>query len=278
MNKIISSLAFAGSLFVTAAASDSMQTCMDLVKEALGNLHEEAFSAEVGGVKWDPLQGEISWTGHWEFRDTQGERTFTYKSPAENFTHRSRNYGREQWMEDAQSGRVRRIGNRQWRKFAVNGVLTYEDLVKMPTGYLAEAGKCTQFRESDSTYHLTVKVEPAYQSNYSKLEVTLGKRPVLPLAVAFFDWRGEEQKVFEIGGFQSVGSKWVFSRIDAFGQNSPAGLSLHLARITLPDEEPSSLEPEIKIHPSGFYWILSHRRDMEKYRLLEDLNAAVSQE
>ncbi len=281
MNKTFTFLILIYGLASSVSADDQAKsTCTMVVEEALNNLHQGPFSARVEGVKYDPLLGPISWKGHWEFRDGEGERKFTLESSLESFIHHSSGHGREQWMEDTQTGRIRRIGNRQWRKFAVNGVLTYEDLAKVPSGYLAEAGSCTQFQESDSTYQVTLGMSPKYQSFYSKLEIAFSKNPVLPKRITFFDLRRQEQKTLKLDGFQPVGAKWIFSAINAFREESPSSLSLNFAGISFPGNEVALIEPMLEpvfpVQPSGFYWILSNLRGIERPQPRQEQNAAIT--
>ena len=165
-----------------AATEDEL--ARPLLTQALENQFHGRYQATMEIVHDDFASGRDSLAGYAEFADDLGERKMCLAGPRKSFEYKSLNFGKEQWITDDATHRVRRIANRQWKKGVFGTLFTYEDMLKLPADFFLEYSTCKSLRITDTSYQISMLLKPIYQSFYSRLDVELSKNPVLVKAMA----------------------------------------------------------------------------------------------
>jgi hypothetical protein len=160
--------------------------------------------------------GRDSLAGMAEFADEVGERKISLTGPRKSIAYHSLNFGKEQWITDASTGRIRRIANRQWKKNMIGSLLTYEDMLKFPTDFFLEYSSCKGVKTTDSTFEIAMMLRPVFQSFYTKLEVTLSRNPVLLRKIAFYGPQDKKLKTMELRGYKETEGKWLATDMAMF--------------------------------------------------------------
>ncbi len=193
------------------AISSDDDMARHLLLQAVENQYHGNYQATMKIVDETFLGRRDSLSGQAEFSDEIGERRICLAGPEKAFEYHSLNFGKEQWVTDDHTHRIRRIANRQWKKGIFGTLLTYEDMLKMPTAFLLEYSSCKGIKTMDSTYQLNILLKPLFQSFYSRLEVTMAKNPVLLKSMTFYGQQGQKIKTMDITGYNQTGGKWLIS-------------------------------------------------------------------
>ena len=206
-----------------------------LLSQALDNQYRGRYQAILELVDDSFAGGRDSLAGVAEFADDLGQRKLTLAGPQKSFEYRSLNFGKEQWVLDATNGRIRRIANRQWKKNVVGNLLTYEDMLKFPADFFLEYASCRGMKTTDSAYQITMMLRPVYQSLYTKLEVTLGKQPVLLRSITFYGSQDQKLKTMEIKGYKEAEGKWLATDMAMFDCDSLSTMKMCLRNFSFQD-------------------------------------------
>jgi hypothetical protein len=207
-----------------AGAEDDL--ARPLLTQALENQFHGRYQATLELVHDNFTSGKDSLSGWAEFADDVGERKLTLAGPKKAFEYRSLNFGKEQWITDDATQRVRRIANRQWKKGVFGTLLTYEDMLKLPADFFLEYSSCKSLRITDSTYQISMMLKPIYQSFYSRLDVELSKNPVLVKTMVFYGTHGEKLKSMVVKEYQEMEGKWLASDVGLTGSDSLSSLRM----------------------------------------------------
>ncbi len=199
-----------------------------LLREAVENAYRGGYSAEIFCVRNSFMRGPDSLRGKLDFEDPIGERRLGLEGRDESRVWWSRNFGQEQWWQDGKTERLRRIPFHSLKKPAFGSLLTYEDLLKLPVGYLMDFLSCKKTGETDSTCAFNLLLKPAPQSRYGSLEVTLCKRPTLLRSVVFFDADGKRLKSLEMENYHLEGGKYLPTDLRLFDGDSLVSMRLSL--------------------------------------------------
>lgn len=221
-------LAFPFLVSVTAlvhAASED-EIARPLLTQALENQFHGRYQATLEILHDDFAAGKDSLAGYAEFSDDLGERKICLAGPGKSFEYKSLNFGKEQWITDEATHRVRRIANRQWKKGVFGTLLTYEDMLKLPADFFLEYSVCKSLRVTDSAYQISMELKPLYQSCYSRLDVELGKNPVLVKSMVFFGSHGERLKTLTVSGYKEMEGKWLATDMGMSDTDSLASLRM----------------------------------------------------
>jgi hypothetical protein len=217
-------------LFLCGAAGAMGATDDDvarpLLMQALENQYHGRYQATMEMINENFADGKDSLSGWAEFADDVGERKMCLSGSKKAFEYRSLNYGREQWVTDDNSRRVRRIANRQWKKGVFGNLLTYEDMLKLPADFFLEYSSCKGVKTTDSAYQISMTLKPLFQSFYSRIDVTLGKSPVLVKAMTFFGTHGEKLKTMEVTCYKEMEGKWLMTDMSVADNDSTASLRM----------------------------------------------------
>jgi hypothetical protein len=217
-------------LFLTAAAAAFGAADDDLARpllmQALENQYHGRYQATMELVNDNFADGKDSLAGWAEFADDVGERRICLAGSKKAFEYRSLNYGKEQWITDDNSRRVRRIANRQWKKGVFGTLLTYEDMLKLPADFFLEYSSCKGVKTTDSTYQICMTLKPVFQSFYSRIDVTLAKSPVLLRAMTFYGTHGEKLKTMQVKGYKEMEGKWLMTDLSVADNDSLASLQM----------------------------------------------------
>jgi hypothetical protein len=211
-------------LAVQAGPEDDM--AQQLLYKALENQYRGRYQARVELVEESFSQGRDSLAGQAEFADDLGERRISLSGEKKSFEYKCLNHGREQWITDGNSQRVRRIANRQWKKGIFGNLLTYEDMLKFPADFLLEYSSCNGMKVTDSAYQISMLLKPAYQSFYSRLEVTLSRDPVLLKGMTFYGLNDQKLKSMEVTGYKQVHGRYLVSDLSLVDCDSTASLQM----------------------------------------------------
>ncbi len=191
-----------------------------LLTQALENQYRGPYHANIEWVEQGFPMGKDSLNGLVEFSDETGERKFSLSSPEKSFEYHSQFFGKEQWVTDQNTHRIRRIANRQWKKCVFGNLLTYEDILKLPTDFFLQYSGCKAFKVNDSSYQITLLLKPIVQSLYSKIDITLSKNPVLLRNVIFYGHEGRKIKTMDLKGYNQEAGKWLFSELSVYDCDS----------------------------------------------------------
>lgn len=208
-----------------AAGSDD-DLARQLLLQALDNQYRGHYQATLELVDETFPATRDSLSGQVEFSDEIGERRICLAGPRKAFEYHSLHFGKEQWVTDDQSHRIRRIANRQWKKGLFGTLLTYEDMLKLPTDFFLEYSSCKGVKATDSTYQITMVLKPLFQSFYSHLEVTLGKNPVLLKSMTFYGPQEQKLKTMDILGYEKTEGKWLISALSVSDCDSLSRLQM----------------------------------------------------
>ncbi len=190
-----------------AASEDDI--ARPILTQALENQFHGRYQATLEMVHEDFARGKDSLAGYAIFSDDLGERKMCLAGKSRAFEYKSLNFGKEQWITDDASRRVRRIANRQWKKGVFGTLLTYEDMLKLPSDFFLEYSSCKSLRITDSTYQISMTLKPIYQSFYSRLDVELSKHPVLVKEMTFYGTHGERLKTLAVKSYKEMEGKWL---------------------------------------------------------------------
>lgn len=216
------SIGAAGKAF--GAADDDMARL--LLMQAMDNQYHGRYHATLETVNETFSEGRDSLAGWAEFADDVGERRICLAGTSKAFEYRSVNFGKEQWITDDNSRRIRRIANRQWKKGVFGNLLTYEDMLKLPSDFFLEYSSCKGVSATDSSYTILMTLKPNFQSFYGRIDVTLSKSPVLLRGLTFYGTHGEKLKTMEVKGYKEVGGKWLVTDMVVADSDSLASLRM----------------------------------------------------
>jgi hypothetical protein len=211
---------------VRAAPAGEDDMARQLLFQALENQYRGRYQAALEIVEDSFIKGKDSLNGLVEFADEVGERKISLAGPQKAFEYQSLNFGKEQWLVDERSHRVRRIANRQWKKGLLGNLFTFEDLLKFPSDFFLEYSSCKGVKTTDSTYQVTMMLRPSFQSVYAKLEVTLLRQPVVLKSITFFGPQDQRLKTMEILGYKAVDGKQLASDLQVFDCDSLSNLRM----------------------------------------------------
>jgi Outer membrane lipoprotein-sorting protein len=217
-------LALAGAVTVFSAPDDDI--ARPLLMQALENQYHGRYQATMQLVNENFADGKDSLAGWAEFADDVGERKICLAGSKRAFEYKSLNFGKEQWITDDNSRRVRRIANRQWKKGMFGNLLTYEDMLKLPVDFFLEYSSCKGVKATDSSYQICMTLKPLFQSFYSRIDVTLSKTPVLLKAMTFYGTHGEKLKSMQIKGYKEMEGKWLMTDMSVADNDSLANLQM----------------------------------------------------
>ncbi len=209
---------------VHAAGDDDL--ARPLLMQALENQYHGRYQATMELVNDNFSEEKDSLAGWAEFADDVGERRICLSGARKAFEYRSLNYGKEQWITDDNSSRIRRIANRQWKKGVFGTLLTYEDMLKLPADFLLEYSSCKGVKATDSTYEISMTLKPLFQSFYSRIDVTLGKSPVLLRNMTFYGIHGERLKTMDVKGYKEMDGRWLVTDMAVVDNDSLAILRM----------------------------------------------------
>jgi hypothetical protein len=208
---------------VSAAEEDMAQ---QLLYKALENQYRGRYQANVDWIEDSFTKGRDSLSGLAEFADDLGERRMSLSGPTKSFEYKCMNFGKEQWVTDGSSNRIRRIANRQWKKGVAGTLMTYEDMLKFPMDFLLEYSSCKGMKATDSAYLINMLIKPAYQSFYSRLEVSLSKEPVLLKGITFYGQNDQKLKSMQVDGYKHVAGRYLVSDLSVVDCDSTASLQM----------------------------------------------------
>jgi hypothetical protein len=197
-----------------------------LLTQALENQYHGRYQATMEMVNENFKDGKDSLAGWAAFDDVVGERKMSLTGPQKAFEYRSLNFGKEQWVTDENSQRIRRIANRQWKKGVFGNLLTYEDMLKLPSDFFLEYSSCKGVTVTDSAYEISMTLKPLFQSFYSRIDVTLGKNPVLVKGMTFYGTHGEKLKTLEVKGYKEIEGKWLVTDMSVADKDSTANVQM----------------------------------------------------
>lgn len=210
----------------TASAATEDDIARPLLTQAVENQFHGRYQAVCEMVHDNFTDGKDSLSGWAEFADDLGERKLTLSGARKSFEYKSLNFGKEQWITDDASHRVRRIANRQWKKGVFGTLLTYEDMLKLPSDFFLEYSSCKSLRITDSNYQISMLLKPIYQSFYSRLDVELSKHPVLVKSMVFYGTHGERLKSMEVKGYKELEGKWLATDVGLADSDSLSSLRM----------------------------------------------------
>ncbi len=246
---ILSGLCLLGFLRPVQAAAPEDDMARQLLLQALDNQYRGHYQATLEIIDETFPGGRDSLSGQAEFSDEIGERRICLAGPKKAFEYRSLNFGKEQWVTDDNSHRIRRIANRQWKKGMFGTLLTYEDMLKLPTDFFLEYSSCKGVKATDSTYQLTMVLKPLFQSFYSRLEVTLGKSPVLLKSMTFYGQQNQKLKTMDILGYKQAEGKWLISDLTVADCDSLSRLQMCFRHFSF---APNPVAHKGKVKAPGF--------------------------
>ncbi len=224
IRNLICAVLTVGAACAFAASDDDI--ARPLLMQAMGNQYHGRYQATMQLVNENFAEGKDSLAGWAEFADDVGERKICLAGSKRAFEYRSLNFGKEQWITDDNSRRVRRIANRQWKKGMFGNLLTYEDILKLPVDFFLEYSSCKGVKTTDSSYQICMTLKPIFQSFYSRIDVTLGKSPVLLKAMTFYGTHGEKLKSMQIKGYKEMEGKWLMTDMAVADNDSLASLQM----------------------------------------------------
>lgn len=157
-----------------------------------------AFAAEVICVRESFLSGRDTLRGVLEAGPAPGERRLSLRGAEDAFEWWSRGDGAEQWRREGLEGRARRLAPYSRKKPSFAPDVSYEDLVRLPFGYLEGHRGARRVSETDSTVTLALAPGGALAALYASMTVTLGKRDALLRRVEFKGNGGRPSRVLSI--------------------------------------------------------------------------------
>lgn len=197
-----------------------------ILLEALSNQYRGQYRATLEVLSNNFSTGEDSLSGPIEFSDEIGQRKICLAGSNQSIEYQTSRFGKEQWVTDESSQRIRRIANRQWKKGLFGNLLTYEDMLKWPSEFFLDFNSSSAIKSSDSTYEFTMVMKPLIQSFYSKLDVTFSKKPVLLKSMTFYGMQGQKLKTMEIHNYEKSEGKWLAANMSITSCDSLANLKM----------------------------------------------------
>ncbi|MDB5103071.1 MAG: Outer rane lipoproteinsorting protein [Fibrobacteres bacterium] len=217
-------LILSAAAFAIGATDDDL--ARPLLMQAMDNQYHGRYQATMEIVNETFADGKDSLAGWAEFADDVGERRMCLAGSKKAFEYKSLNFGKEQWITDDNSQRVRRIANRQWKKGVFGTLLTYEDMLKLPVDFFLEYSSCKGVKTTDSTYQICMTLKPLFQSFYSRIDVTLDKNPVLLRGMTFYGTHGEKLKTLQVKSYKQMEGKWLMTQMSLADNDSLASLQM----------------------------------------------------
>ncbi len=156
-----------------------------LLARAREHHHGGAFTAEVVCVRASFLGGRDTLRGVLQVGPVAGERRLSLRGAEDGFEWWSRGDGVEQWGREGVSGRLRRLAPYSRKKPAFSPDISYEDLVRLPFGYLEGHRGARRARENDSAVVIQLAPGGALATLYASLEATVGRQDALLRKVDF---------------------------------------------------------------------------------------------
>jgi hypothetical protein len=240
---IICGLVSTGAAGFAFGAEDEGDLARQLLTQALDNQYRGRYQATLETINENFAEGRDSLVGWAEFSDDVGERRICLAGSRKAFEYRSLDFGKEQWITDDNSRRIRRIANRQWRKGVFGNLLTYEDMLKMPSDFFLEYSSCKGVTVTDSTYSISMTLKPLYQSFYGSIDVTLAKNPVLLRSLTFYGTHGEKLKTLKVQGYKEVNGKWLVTDMMVADSDSLASLQMCFRNFSFVEQVAQAKEP-----------------------------------
>ncbi len=223
-------------------------TARQLLLQALENQYRGPFQASIELVDESFPHGKDSLSGQLDFADEVGQRRICLAGNGQSFEYRSLHFGKEQWLTDETSHRIRRIANRQWKKGVFGNLLTFEDMLKMPGDFLLDYSTCRNFKVTDSSYEITVELKPVFQSVYSYVDVCLAKNPLLLRRLVFYGNTEKKLKTLTIREYQPKDGKFLFTDVAMSDCDSLSTLHLSLHNFSFADSE---MALKVRSKPDG---------------------------
>jgi hypothetical protein len=248
---------------LAAAPAGEDDMARQLLSQALDNQYRGRYQAVLEIVEDSFIQGKDSLSGLAEFADEVGERKVSLTGPQKAFEYQSLNFGKEQWLVDERTHRVRRIANRQWKKGLFGSLFSYEDMLKFPSDFFVEYSSCKGVKTTDSTYQISMILRPSFQSVYSKLEVTLSRQPVVLKAITFFGPQDKKLKTMEILGYKSVDGKQLPSDLQVFDCDSLSNLKMCFRKFSFSEAPVAQKSVAAPSKPGKPESLLSSEGDVE---------------
>ncbi len=171
-----------------------------LLARAKEHHHQGAFTAEVVCVRESFLGGRDTLRGVFQAGPGPGERRLTLRGPDDGFEWWSRGDGAEQWGREGVSGRLRRLAPYSRKKPAFSPDISYEDLARLPFGYLDGHRGAQRAREHDSAVVLRLAPGGALATLYASLEAVIG-RDALLRQVVFTGNGARPSKTMRVGRY-----------------------------------------------------------------------------
>lgn len=197
-----------------------------LLLEALNNQYRGRYQATLEILTDNFSSGSDTLAGPIEFSDEIGQRKICLAGTNQSIEYQSNRFGKEQWVTDESTQRIRRIANRQWKKGLFGNLLTYEDLVKWPSEFFLDFYSSSAIKSSDSTYEFSMVMKPLIQTFYSKLDLTFSKKPVLLKSMTFYGMQGQKLKTMDIQAYEKAEGKWMLSNMTVTSCDSLSNLKM----------------------------------------------------
>jgi hypothetical protein len=205
-----------------------------LLSRARDRQHTGAFSATVLCVRESFLRDADTLRGQWESGRIAGERRLTVSGPTDAFEWWSRAHGGEQWRREGTPGHLRRLPPHSRKKPALSPDVSYEDLARLPFGYLEGHRGLRRVAETDSTITLSLIPGGPLAALYSSLDVTLGRGDALVRRVLFTGYGGRPSKTLVVSRYLAT-AQGMFPT--ALVYSSADGLSATSISFALTGEE-----------------------------------------
>lgn len=175
-----------------------------LIARARERFSAHAVAASVVCVRESFLGGRDTLRGEWESGRVAGERRLSLRGSGDAFEWWSRAEGGEQWRREGDAGRLRRLPPHSRKKPAFSPDVSYEDLARLPHGYLDGHRGARRLAETDST--ITVGLVPggALAALYGSLEVTLGRADALPRRIRFVGLGARPSKTLTVARYTAA--------------------------------------------------------------------------
>ena len=175
-----------------------------LLSRARAHHHDGLFTAEVVCVRESFLEGRDTLRGILRAGPASGERRLRLRGADDGFEWWSRGDGAEQWGRTGLTGRLRRLAPYSRKKPAFAADISYEDLVRLPFGYLDGHQGAQKTHEDDST--VTVRIAPigALAVLYTSLDATLGRQDALLRKVVFTGNGSRPSKTMHVTRYETT--------------------------------------------------------------------------
>lgn len=175
-----------------------------LLARARDHHHGGAFTAEVLCVRESYLGGRDTLRGVLQAGPAPGERRLSLRGATDGFEWWSRGDGAEQWGRTGLSGRLRRLAPYSLKKPSFSPDISYEDLARLPFGYLDASRGARKARENDSAVTLQLAPGGALATLYASLEATIGRRDALLRKMEFTGNGTRPSRTMRVGRYVST--------------------------------------------------------------------------